>query len=45
VLNSTLVDSGAFHTNEEMILVIDEENEHVLAQSIFLRGHVVLGMR
>ena len=36
--------SSTLHTDEEMVLVFDEEYEHILAQSIFRRGHVVLRM-
>lgn len=45
MLNSTFIDCCAFHTNQEVVLVVDEEDEHVLAQPIIYGRHVVLWMR
>lgn len=33
------------HTNQEGVLVLDKEDQDILAESIFWRSHVVLGMR
>ena len=45
MLHGTFVDGSALHANQEVILVINEEYEDVLAQSVFLRCHIVLRMR
>jgi hypothetical protein len=37
-----LIDAGARHANEEVILVLDEEDEHVLTESVFHGCHIVL---
>jgi hypothetical protein len=33
------------HTNKEAVLVLDQEDEHILGEAIFLRCHVVLRVR
>jgi hypothetical protein len=33
------------HTNEEAVLVLDQEDEHILGEAVFLRCHVVLRVR
>lgn len=45
MLHGALVNSGTFHTNQEVILVVNEEYEHVLAETVILWGHVMLRMR
>ena len=44
MLHGALVDSCALHTNQEVILVINEKDENILTQAVVLRGHVVLRM-
>jgi hypothetical protein len=33
------------HADQERVLVLDEENQDILAEAVLGRGHVVLGMR
>ena len=45
MLHCAFIDRGALHTNQEVVLVVNEKDENVLAKAIVLRRHVVLGMR
>jgi hypothetical protein len=45
MLDSAFIDRCTFHTNQEMVLVINEKDEYILAQTVIYRRHVVLRMR
>jgi hypothetical protein len=45
VLDGPFIYGSAFHTDQEMILVVNEKYEYILTQAIVLRRHVMLGMR
>jgi hypothetical protein len=45
ILDSFVIGGSARHTNEEAVLVLDQEDENILRESIFLRSHVVLWVR
>jgi hypothetical protein len=45
LLDGLVICGGAGHTDEEAVLVLDQEDEHVLRESVFLRCHVVLWVR
>lgn len=40
-----MIGGSARHTNKEAVLVLDQENQNILRESIFLRSHVVLWVR
>ena len=40
-----MICGSAGHTDEEAVLVFDQEDEHILRQAVFLRCHVVLRVR
>jgi hypothetical protein len=42
---SSFIYSSTLHTNQEVVLVIDKENEYILTESIIRRRHVMLRMR
>jgi hypothetical protein len=44
VLDGPLIYSSAFHTDQEMVLVVNEKYQYILAQTIVLRRHVMLWM-
>jgi hypothetical protein len=44
VLDCALIDSCALHTDQEVVLVIDEKYQYVLAKTVVLRRHIVLRM-
>jgi hypothetical protein len=41
-LHGLRIHSGALHANEEVILVLNEEDEHVLTETVFRNRHIVL---
>jgi hypothetical protein len=40
-----VVGGSARHTNKEAVLVLDQENQNILRESVFLGSHVVLWVR
>lgn len=40
-----MIGGGAGHSNEKAVLVLDQEDEHILREAVFLRCHVVLRVR
>ena len=43
-LDSLLISSGAVHAEEEVVLVLDEKDQDILAQFVLIGRHVMLGM-
>jgi hypothetical protein len=44
LLHSRLICGGTVHAKQEVILILDQKDQHVLAQLVFVRRHIMLGM-
>lgn len=45
LLHRRLICLSALHTNKEMVLVLNEEDDDALVQAVLLRGHCMRGVR
>lgn len=45
VLEGLFISSGAGHAEEKVVLILDQEDQDILTEFVFLRSHVMLRMR